>query len=247
MPGNHGPAPAGAPRQHEFDIGCIEVRRRLDERVQTKRQMRRRTGAHQITAQHRDTGAIEPHHRMEGSGLGTFPQQFDFEVILQTVADGQIGHRRDAERAQMLGRADTREHQQMRRIERTAAHEHFTRRFFGNRHAVTRVLDAVGFGAVEQHAVREGIREHGEIRPFDRVGQIRLCRRCAMTVANVELRAAEAPFTRIIIVDERIARLPRSFPHRREDGIRRFGVLDVDGARAARASRTRRLPTIRCA
>jgi hypothetical protein len=51
----------------------------------------------------------------------------------------------------MIGRADPREHRQLRRVERTAAQKNlaFGRGVRGD--AAACVLDAVGAGAVEQH------------------------------------------------------------------------------------------------
>jgi hypothetical protein len=43
-----------------------------------------------------------------------FPQHNALEMILQIGADRQIGQRRDSELAQMIGRTDAREHQQLR-------------------------------------------------------------------------------------------------------------------------------------
>ena len=44
-------------------------------------------------------------------------------MVLQVFPDRQIGHRLDADRAQMIGRADAGQHQQLRRIERAAAQD----------------------------------------------------------------------------------------------------------------------------
>ncbi len=46
-------------------------------------------------------------------------------MILQILADRQIGNDIDAGLAQMLRRPDPRQHQQLRRVERTAGNDHF--------------------------------------------------------------------------------------------------------------------------
>src|SRR3546814_2562096 len=50
------------------------------------------------------------------------------EVVLQVGADaGAVGHDRDAVSTQLRFRADAGQHQQLRRVDRTAAEDHFPR------------------------------------------------------------------------------------------------------------------------
>ena len=79
------------------------------------------------------------------------------QMVLQVLADGQVDERLDAVRLQMLGRADARQHQQLRRVERAAGQDHLAVGVRGLGLAALLVLDAGRARALHQHAGREGV------------------------------------------------------------------------------------------
>jgi hypothetical protein len=93
-------------------------------------------------------------------------------MILQVLPHRQIGQRRDAELAQMIGRTDPREHQQLRRIERSAAQDHFTLRIRRHQRAVAQVGYAAGARAVEHEPLRVRAHAYGEVLARTRRAQI---------------------------------------------------------------------------
>ena len=128
MPGKYGFTPIGAPRSMNSMSGTSRSRLRFDVRLGLDRQHRRRTGAEQIRLHHREREAIVTHQFVQRAvRRPPLPHQHAFQMILQVVADRERGDDRDAEFAQMIGRADAGEHQQLRRVERAAAQQHFAR------------------------------------------------------------------------------------------------------------------------
>ncbi len=127
-----GPLPAREPErglgrraaEHELDVGHRKLRPRLDEGVQAARHHGRRPAAEEVAAQHVQRHLVEPHVVAEFAATGPREHDQHREMVLQIFADRQIGDRLDADRAQMIGRADAGQHQQLRRIERAAAQDH---------------------------------------------------------------------------------------------------------------------------
>jgi hypothetical protein len=89
-------------------------------------------------------------------------------MILQMRAHaGQIVQHLDALFAQMRRRADPRQHQQLRRVDRPAAQHHLAP---GLKHApLPRLLDleAAGPAPVEQDAPRQRVGQHRQIGAFE--------------------------------------------------------------------------------
>ncbi len=63
--------------------------------------------------------------------------------------DRQVDHRRDADLAQMSGRPDSGEHQDLRRAEGAARHDHFPGGIDAVQPAAFEIFDALGRGAAE--------------------------------------------------------------------------------------------------
>src|SRR6202795_4696203 len=92
----------------------------------------------------------------------------------------------------MLGRPDTREHEKLRRIERSGSDDDLARGFGTHRGAVLDVFDAGGARAVERDARRMRIDRDGEIFSAARGFEKRVGGRRAPAVADGELAAAES-------------------------------------------------------
>jgi hypothetical protein len=76
-------------------------------------------------------------------------------MVLQVAADRQVSDAGDAHLAQMRGRAYSRKHQKLRRIERASRHDHIAARFRLLAVACIRdVLDAGRGRAAHEHARR---------------------------------------------------------------------------------------------
>ena len=166
-----------------------------------------------------------------------FQSSTPLQVILQIVTNRQRRDDVDAQFTQVIGRPDSGEHQQLRRIERTAAQDHFAQRFGRRDNAFMTVCDAVGFRAVEQHAARRSMREHGEVRALHDVPQERARSRVTAPVVDVELRASEPDAFGIVIRRARIAERHCGFVHRFFDRI--VGLCKLDRQRTAAAAQRR--------
>ena len=88
------------------------------------------------------------------------------EMVLQIGADRQVDDRRDAEFAQVIGRPDARQHQQLRRIERAAAEDHLAPRLGMVRMSVLDEIDAGRRRAAEHDLCRLGAGLDGEVAPL---------------------------------------------------------------------------------
>ena len=73
---------------------------------------------------------------------------------------------RDADPAEMVGIADPRQLQDMRRADRTAGEDHLTRGIGALDVAGARELDADRALAVEQHAMHQGVGDDFEVGRF---------------------------------------------------------------------------------
>ncbi len=84
-------------------------------------------------------------------------------VVVQVVADGQVGVHLDAVLAQVRGRADAGQHQQLRRTERARRQHHFLRRPDRPRPLLGDELDARGATLLDHHAADGLARDHGQV------------------------------------------------------------------------------------
>ncbi len=98
-----------------------------------------------------------------GDRLRAAHQRADIQMVLQVRADGSIVHfDANALRAQLFGRADARQHQQLRRIQRAAAQDDL-RALGALKAAVTAIFDTDGASVREQHAFGGRVRDHREV------------------------------------------------------------------------------------
>ena len=115
------------------------------------------------------------------------------QVVLQVGADrGLVEAHLDAERAELVGRADAREHQQLRRLVGARAEDHLALGLERGRRALDHGLDARRARAVEQHARDERHRHERDVRPRQHGVQVGDRGRAAHAVALGQLVAADA-------------------------------------------------------
>ncbi len=149
--------------EHELDVGHRKLGPRLDEGMQSARHHGAGPAAEQISPHHADRHAIEAHLAMKRAGVRPGVGHIGAEMILQIAPDRQVGDHIDAEPAQMLRRADAREHQELRRVECAGGKDHFARRRRADRRAVLNVFDAGRARAFEDHARRVRVDRDGKV------------------------------------------------------------------------------------
>ncbi len=204
--------------------------------------------AEQIGAHHADGHAVEAHLAMEGAGLAPPKEHVGAQVVLQVLADRQIDQRRDAELAQMRGRPDARQHEQLRRVERAGAHDHLAARPRANQIAAR--LDAVrprprACPSISTRVACAPVAT-SRLPPPPRRPQIGARRGGATAVPDRELAAAEALLPRPVVVGiGREAGRRSGFDPGVEQGIKGLGELGAERARCRRARRFRRPPRSR--
>ena len=93
--------------EHELDVGHRKLGPRLDEGVQAAGHDGAGAGAEEVSADHAEGHAVEPHLLEERAFVQAPEEDDDREVILQVLADRQVDHRLDAHFAQMRGRTDS--------------------------------------------------------------------------------------------------------------------------------------------
>ena len=101
-----------------------------------------RTGAEQVGLNHGDRHAVGAQLAVEWPGFAAREGQKHRQMILQIAADGQIHHRIDPHVAQMRGRPDAGQHQQLRGGEGAAGDDDVTRGFRPRQPAVLHVGDS---------------------------------------------------------------------------------------------------------
>src|SRR5262249_20228072 len=143
--------------------------------------------------------------------------------------------RRDAHLAEMIGRADSREHQELRRVEHPAGQQHLANRARLLEPATARVLDADRARSIEQDACRERARLDREIGPSHRRPQERGGGAAAPAVLDGPLGETEALlFLTVVVLGEWPVRLARGIEPAVEQGIAVAGT--DDGERAVSAA-----------
>ena len=164
------------------------------------------------------------------------PREHDHrgQMILQILADGQVDERVHADLFQMIGGADARQHQEVRRVERAAGEDHLA---VGGRlhlHAVVRIGDAARAGSVHDDARDVGAGFHAQVRALLGRAQEGVGGGRAAPVADRVLAAAEALALRaVVIVRHRQARLARRLHPRGEQRIVGLGEFGAERAVAA--------------
>ena len=154
------------------------------------------------------------------------------EMILQILSDRQIDDRLDADRTQMIGRADAGEHQHLRRVERAAAQDHLARRRcarstcppFSYSTPVARLPCMDDARNQRAHLDRQ-------IFPLHRRMQIADRGRAALAVADRILAPSEAHARRaVVVVGHRQARHARGFDPGGEHRVLGLRPLHADVA-----------------
>src|SRR6266566_1580538 len=138
-------------------------------------------------------------HIVHGDRFGAAVLHTDLQMILQIDADARyIGDHRDSKVAQDLGRTESGQLQELRRIECAAGDDDFAIGISGAHFAMLDVLDANGAAAQEQDAARERVGDDCEIVPAPRLPQIADRRRPAPAVFRRQLEIAGALLRRAV-------------------------------------------------
>src|SRR5205823_6172153 len=120
-------------------------------------------------------------------------------VVLQALPDaGQVLHDRDAERRQMLLRADPRQHQQLWRVDGAAAQNDLASGTRFERLAASAEGDADRVAASEEDPVAERLGHHLQVASLHRWPQIADRGRAAAPVARRRLVIADAVLPRAV-------------------------------------------------
>ncbi|VWB89565.1 hypothetical protein BUB20358_04262 [Burkholderia ubonensis] len=191
----------------QLQVGPLERRIALDEAARLRDVARHHPGAAREVARERGRHLREPAHA-HADQFRRIHARIDDEVdvIDQVRADvRRILHDRDAVPAQLVGRADARAHQQLRRVERTGRQDHFRARAERLHAPVARDRDADRALAVEADAQHRRIGDHMQVRTVAAV-DVRTRDAATRAVAMRDLVEADA-FLRgpVEIVVERIA------------------------------------------
>ena len=155
--------------------------------------------------------ARPPLHRevgRHGDGLRARVLHVDLEVVLQVLPHaGQVGDDADPVRAQLVRRADARQLEQLRRVDRAAA-EHDLARPDAVRAAPAGVVDAGRARAVEADAQHLRERDHVEVGPAHHRVQVRARGGEPAPAVHVAVEGGEALLAVAVdVVGERVARL----------------------------------------
>ena len=121
-------------------------------------------------------------------------------VVLQVVADRQLGPDRDPERRELILRADPRQHQQHGRLERSCRQDHLALGAQCLEEPVACDLDADGAVAFERDPQRHRAGDDVEVRPARGGVQERVCRAAAQPAPLGELEAADTLLARAVEV-----------------------------------------------
>ena len=129
----------------------------------------------------------------EVGGAAGVPDHRDGRVVLQPLAHtSQVGHHVDAVLAQVGGRSDAGEHQQVRAVHGTTAQQHLARGRGGDLAATAAIGHAGGPVALDDDPGREGAGLHVEVVPAAHRLQVRRVGRPAPAVAAGHLVAPGA-------------------------------------------------------
>ena len=162
-------------------------------------------------------------------------ERADVQVILQVGADvGHVGDHRDAVPAQMVGRAEPGQHQQLRRVDRARGEDHLAGLDpLGIVPAATQ-SHADGAALLDQHALDQRMRAHVQVVAPTRGLQERRCAGTARAVALGHLVQPEAGL--LFAVEVAVAR-EAGAPGRVDQGFRQHVVMTQvgDAERTTRA------------
>ena len=121
-------------------------------------------------------------------------------MVLQIAADaGPVGDHLDAVFPEMRGRADARQHQELRRIDRRGGDDHFASRLNDLNLFASFDLDADGALILDDHPPREAV-DQAHIFPLQRGPQIGVGRRPAAAAVDGLLHRPEAFLLGAVVV-----------------------------------------------
>ncbi len=112
--------------EHEVRVGDVLVRTGEATALEVVRRPWAATEEQPLEADPRPAPLLG-RRRLHRHRLGAGVLDVHLEVVLEVLTDaGEVGHDRDAERAQVVRRADPGEHQQLRGVDRPAGKDHVT-------------------------------------------------------------------------------------------------------------------------
>ncbi len=191
----------GAERdQVELDVRALALPARAHERAGIARAHRERTAPrNQVAQARRDAARPTAERVVERDRVRAFPNGAHVEMVLQPFAHaGGIQHDRNAVALQQRARADAGELQQLRRIERTTAQQHFACRIGRVPLTSTQILDAARARAIEANARGKRLRFDAQICAFSRGPQICYGATGAAALARRRLVVARAFLARTV-------------------------------------------------
>ena len=203
--------------------------------MQTARQNGPRSRAEHVGPHHIEGGAIQTHLGVKGAAAPAEMVHVDREMVLEILAHaGQAHPRRDAHRAQMVGLANSRQHQELRRVEHTAREQHLARDRDSMEAAVLGVFDADRARPLEDDPGRERVRLDPEVGPPHGRPQKGDRSAAAAAVPDGPLRAAEALLVlAVVVLGQGPVRVPRRVEPAVEQGVAISRIDDRERAVAA--------------
>ena len=149
-------------------------------------------------------------------------------MVLQVSPDRQVGARLDPEPAQLLGRADAREQQQLRRLVGAGAEDHLALRPDRLRRVPSHDLDADGAIALEQDPRGVGVGEHLDVGTQALRREVGERGAAAAAVSLRDLEPADALLGRaVVVVGLGDPGLHGGLDHRRRVAMLRAAVADA--------------------
>src|SRR6266404_8907243 len=116
-----------------------------------------------------ERAAYERYLRIQGDGLAAGDLKVELQVILQVLAHArQRAHHVDAVGGELMLRADARQHQQLRRVDRTRAQDHLAPRAHLVKDTAAPITHTDRPPPLEQYAGGEGVRARSEVGPAHR-------------------------------------------------------------------------------
>ncbi len=172
----------------ELYIRHVERVRCSDECAAFQRETRGRARPGQEGPRHREHPALGPHQAIgQRRGLRRM-DGVDTQMVLQVAPHiAQVADRRDAQHLEIVGGTDARQHEQLRRVHRAAAHDHLARSMRGHRFPTAPVAHAGGAGSIEDDPFAQRTSFHREVGPVEDRFQIGRSRTPSTGVADGEL------------------------------------------------------------
>ena len=159
-----------------------------------------------------------------------FDHRNHVDVIVQVASHARQGvQQRDAVPLQFVGRADARQQQQLRRLQRAGRQQHLQARPNGDLLAPAQALHADRAAPVEQHAGRLHAGQHRQVRPLQVRCEVSLGGAETLAKAVRHLVRADAFLLRAVEVGiDRPARLPTGLDEGFDQWIRAAQVHHVE-------------------